>query len=156
MLIQKLSFQLKRLNPTKLKHWLARLKQNGFSASTFILLFALALLIISLNYNTYQAVINAVQDYQTLGDTKEQLSELQADQQVLEQNLEYYRSVDFRERYAYDSLNLAKPGESVYLVETSSRVSYDLETENTDPIVLHERQLWWDLLFQQISFEKIY
>lgn len=123
---------------------------HGLSWNRVIIIASLAGLILAVSLNIYVVVVNAFQNYEVLQTERAKLAELQSKNAQLESELAYYSSLEYKQRYGYDSLNLARPGEQIYLVQEADRESFELEEENPDPIQTEDNQRWWQLFFESM------
>jgi cell division protein FtsB len=137
------------------KSWNRRLQRLGkfandigLSVTNFLIIIVLSLLILAIGLNIYFAIRDATNNYSLLKVEQERLEKVQTKNKELEEKLAYYSSLEYKERYARDSLNLVKPGEQIYVVETERREEYDLVEENPDPILKENNRLWWDVILE--------
>lgn len=110
----------------------------------------LALTMIWVSYAIYYAVENAGKNYELLVAEQKKLADVRKTNEDLSHQAEYYASLEYKQRYAYDSLNLAREGERLYLIESRQREQYDLEKKNPDPVKSEDKRLWWELLIAEM------
>lgn len=122
----------------------------GMTRGKLIVISACAILAISLSFNIYVAVSQATKNYELLSIEDEKLQAERKVAEELQREEEYYKSLEYKQRYAYESLNLAKPGEKVYVIETEGRADYRPKLQNNDPIKKDDEQVWWQLIVDEV------
>jgi hypothetical protein len=110
----------------------------------------LVVLTILFSFNILQTINKAVDDYQVLSVERGKLAKIKGESNDLDKELGYYSSLDYRKQYAYDSLNLARDGESIYYIDLRDRKPLDLDKPNPDPVKRTDNKAWWNFLFGQM------
>jgi hypothetical protein len=123
------------------------LQNIGWTWSKAAITGVLIVVIITLSLDIYFSVKDAVKNYKLLAQEEQKLQEVLAESKELDEELDYYGSLEYKQRYAYDSLNLARENESIYLIETGGDIEYGAEKKNPDPIKRENKRFWWELLF---------
>jgi cell division protein FtsB len=126
------------------------LNRSGWDTTTILVVTACIIVIFAVSYNIYFAVANASQDYQALENRREELADAKERNRELNAELEYYSSLEYKQRYGHESLNLVRPGEEIYLIEKSDRADFELEKKNPDPILKDEQEVWWGFVWERI------
>ncbi|MFW5703193.1 MAG: hypothetical protein ACOCXP_04490, partial [Candidatus Dojkabacteria bacterium] len=96
----------------------------------------------------YSSVTDAAASYRVLTREQERLVTAANDQEELNEQLQYYSSLEYQQQYAYDSLNLAHEGEQLFVVETEDRTIVQELEEEIDPILRDRHDLWWELVWE--------
>jgi hypothetical protein len=146
--LKKLLFY-KKLASKKFSVVKSRLDNAGFTWTKGAIIMASTTIILILMFDIYFSVQSAVENYKLLEFEEQRLQQTEEEASELSQEIEYYSSLEFRQRYAYDSLNLARAEERLYAVQTADRQQFEIEEVNSDPIAVEDEQLWWDLLFDE-------
>ncbi len=122
----------------------------GFNWSRILIIIFLGVVFLGLIANIYASLVQAGQNYNTLVQEEEKLDKLRSRSSELQSSVDYFSSLEYKQRYAYDSLNMTRPGEQLYLVELSERESYELVRKNPEPIQEAETQQWWNYLKEML------
>ncbi len=123
----------------------------GFSGDKLAMLGLLCILAVILVFNIYSKLAEVPQNYAVMTAENERLQKAQEKKRELEQEIEYYSSLEYRRRYGYDSMNFAREGESIYLVNPGGREFVQLEETQPDPILREDNKIWWDLFWQEVG-----
>jgi len=126
------------------------LKNIGWTWTTGAIITILIFAVIALSFDIYIIITQATKNYKLLAQEQQKLDLVTQTNRKLDQDLSYYSSLEYRQRYAYDSLNLAKPGESLYIIDNSTRPDFQIKQEVVDPIAKDDPTGWWNLLFTQL------
>jgi hypothetical protein len=149
-MLKKTAFNLRKLARRHLQNFSHYLFGLGFSWGRLAALAGTVAVISGLAFNIYFSISQAQKNYKLLEIEREKLATAQSQHDKLSSELEYYSSLEYQQRYAYDSLNLARSGEDLYLVETEERALYEPESTNPDPIAQENPQVWWQLLLDEV------
>lgn len=127
------------------------LENSGFHTASVITIVVLVIIWAGLIGSIYNSVIQTAQNQQLLRQEKSKLELERVKSEKLAQQYEYYTSIEYRQRYAYDSLSLARPGEKLYSVEIEPREEYELQKKNPEPVRQGPEGDWWTLLFSWLG-----
>lgn len=134
----------------KLTIWQRVFENAGWDWTKGGIVLGLAVGTIVLIGDAYVSIDRAMKNYKSLALQEAKLQEEKKLGRELDEQLNYYASLEYKQRYAYDSLNLAREGEELYVVESREREQYSLDKPNPDPIKRDTPSLWWQLIWQQI------
>lgn len=110
-------------------------------------LIGLILLAVFLIRNIYLNLDIWLTNYQLKGEQETQLSEIQAENNRLKKAVEYYKSDFYRRKYARESLNLAEPNQTLFLVERKKEYDFLQDpAENQRVEIESNRELWIRLI----------
>lgn len=107
-------------------------------------------LIINLSNNIQQAQKNSA----LLAQRQQRLAQLQTEGKSLDEQIAYLSSLEYRERYAHSSLNLARANEDIYKVDLKTTTSTDKDERKitvTDSTPSQDWQLLWDLVARSLQ-----
>lgn len=122
----------------------------GWTGTRVLVVMACLLLTSSLIFNIYMSVTQTSKNFQLYIEEQDKLKAEQERTAKIDKDLSYYQSFEYRQRYGYDSLNLAKPGEKLYLIESSDRQKYDLQGSNPEPVKKEDNWFWWQTLARDV------
>lgn len=109
-----------------------------------LLVLLLVLGVVGVNF--YRKVEEGRRNYDVYVQELEALEELQAENDQLREELAYYNSAEYRLLYARDSLNLVRPGETLFEL-AEEIVIYDFAEEPVDLYAeLEPLDVWQHLL----------
>ena len=119
---------------------------------------ALSILLIVAAINFTRMTLEIVKSSKRLDDVKDDISLLGQQKADLEKSIEYKKSGDFIEKIARNELNLAKSGESVYVIsglvkdegnikENGSAVFVRQKESKPMAVRIKNLNLWFKLLF---------
>lgn len=143
-------FLLRFVSRKRTAKWIRIFENAGWTWTRGTVVAGLSLAIVLLTADIYISVNQAIKNYKSLAIEEAKLLETKAVGEELDRELEYYASLEYKQRYGYDSLNRARDGETLYTVDTDDRKEYELEAENPDPIRDNDAQIWWELVFKMI------
>ncbi len=123
----------------------------GFSGDKLAVLGLLTLLAVILVFNIYAKLAEVPQNYAVMTAENDRLQKAREKKLELEQEIEYYSSLEYRRRYGYDSMNFAREGESIYLINPEGRSFVELEEHQPDPILRADNKIWWDIFWQEVG-----
>lgn len=106
-------------------------------------LIGLILLCTFLIRNIYLNIDIWLTNYQLKQEKEIQLAEVQQENKRLEEAVEYYKSNFYQRKYARESLNLAKPNQTLYLVERKREYDFLQEPTNNQGVELTNNREWW-------------
>ncbi len=134
-----------------------KFKTTGWTTTNLFVIICTVFAIIAISYNIYLNISKASQNYQVLDGEKQKLQEIKKQNEQYTHLSNYYDSLEYKQRYAYDSLGMVKKGEEIYIVEKDERENYEVEKANYDPIKKENKELWWDLIWKQLikDFDQI-
>lgn len=108
----------------------------------------LILIVVFLSTNLARRVHESTQDYAVYLAEQEALAKLTAENKQLQDELDYYNSIEYRLLYARDSLNSVQPGEKLYEL-SKDIVIYSYQPE---PVRIYEEleklKIWQSLLIE--------
>ena len=119
---------------------------------------ALSILLIVAAINFTRMTLEIVKSSKRLDDVKDDISLLGQQKADLEKSIEYKKSGDFIEKIARNELNLAKSGESVYVISGLVKDEANIK-ENGSAVFVRQKEskpmavriknlnLWFKLLF---------
>lgn len=128
-----------------------KLQDLGLTSSKALMLTVIIGGIFALVFNIYVSVNSAVENYKLLAYERERLEDTREEGKELDQEIAYFSSLEYKQRYAYDSLNFARQGEELYHIETGKREGYELEEVNYDPVQKDNKSVWWQVLYEEIT-----
>lgn len=117
----------------------------------------LSILLIVAAINFTRITLEIIRSSERLDNVKSEISSLGQEKEQLEKSIEYKNSDDFIEKTARNELNMAKPGESVYVVGGLTKDAIKLKEGK--PVVTRQKEvrtlamriknlnLWFELLF---------
>lgn len=149
--MRKLLFRMRRIIRDKSTKLDKILENVGWSWSKVGTVTILSMVALTLSVNIYHSIDDAIKNYKLLAIEEQKLNEVKKQGGELDEELDYYSSLEYKQRYAYDSLNLARGNEELFQVVTEERADYDLELNNPDPILKEEKDLWWEILFDEMQ-----
>ncbi len=121
-----------------------KLLEQGFSLGKVLLFVVLVGIVTGVGVNISLNISRARVSYAVLETENQRLLLAKAESAKLEQDLEYYSSLEYRKRYAYDSLNLARDGEEIYIIDGATRDDFSFEQVEVDPVKRNDSKYWWD------------
>lgn len=109
---------LKRLLNFKVfvKSTFFRFRTKRLNIKFFLLDLSLVIIIVALTFNIFIAYKEGVDNLTQLRQEEDKLAKLQEENARLNEEENYYRSIEFRKAYAKDSLNMSGEGETLYYV----------------------------------------
>jgi cell division protein FtsB len=110
-------------------------------------LIGLVLLSIFLIRNIYLNIDIWLTNYQLKGEKESQVQEIKAENDRLKKAVEYYKSNFYQRKYARESLNLAEPNQTLFLVERKREYDFLQEPEQQQMVEIESnRNLWIRLI----------
>ena len=149
--IRRFIFNINRRGGAKSKQLRKVLSGIGLDWTMVGLIGLLVFIIFALSYNTYSSIERAIRGSRLLEIERQKLEEEKRKAEELELELQYFSSLEYRQRYAYDSLNLARPGERIYNIEFGDRERYEISSYNPDPIQVDDHRKWWNTVFEIVK-----
>jgi cell division protein FtsB len=127
----------------KVKSFGSKLKGKNISVKFLLFDLALLIIIVTLTSNIYRAYNDGVRNLGRLKIEEEKLIKLQEENAKLNEEENYYKSIEFRKAYARDSLNLSKEGETLYLVIRDENEEEAVEEDLLfDPNTVNKSKQW--------------
>jgi cell division protein FtsB len=127
----------------KVKSFGSKIKGKNISVKFLLFDLALLIIIVTLTSNIYRAYNDGVRNLGRLKIEEEKLIKLQEENSKLNEEENYYKSIEFRKAYARDSLNLSKEGETLYLVIRDENEEVALEEDLLfDPNTVNKSKQW--------------
>ncbi len=144
MLFRKLKYSLSVI----LREAISTVREIGLSWKYVGLILLSLSLITYLSVSIFRVISRGRQNYELIALETEKLNKLKGEGEVLSEESEYDRSLEFEENYARNSLNYARPNQELYFVKREEQIDYEYLQKNKDPIVLDMNKEWWvTLLF---------
>ena len=129
-------------------NWLNKaFKSIGLAWNYVVIIFFMLLIILLMSINIFDVYQRGKKNLDQLEMEAELLDKLLLENNLLSEELEYYKSKDFIEIFAHESLGLGKTTEQLLKFDRTGDITYDLEDPNTDPIILEENLVWWKKIF---------
>jgi cell division protein FtsB len=109
---------LKKISNSKntFKTSLSKMKSKRLNLKFFLLDLSLVIVIVALTFNIFIAYKEGVDNLTQLRQEEDKLIKLQEENARLNEEENYYRSIEFRKAYAKESLNMSGQGETLYYV----------------------------------------
>ena len=92
------------------------MKSKRLNLKFFLLDLSLVIVIVALTFNIFIAYKEGVDNLTQLRQEEDKLIKLQEENARLNEEENYYRSIEFRKAYAKESLNMSGQGETLYYV----------------------------------------
>lgn len=141
---------LKKLSNSKtfVKSSLSRLRTKRLNFKFFLLDLSLVIVIIALTFNIFIAYKEGVDNLTQLRQEEDKLAKLQEENARLNEEENYYRSIEFRKAYAKESLNMTGQGETLYYVLREENNNSIEATQNLyDYSLMRNIDAWKLLIF---------
>ena len=114
-----------------------RLYTRGWVSVVFVVGVTLLLLV-----SFGRVITNAQNNIEVYQFEQSGLTTLQADNQSLQHQLDYYNSFEYKRLYARDFLHLAEPGETLYKI-AGNQTYYQIDQQKPNFVTADTYGYWW-------------
>ncbi|HEC66378.1 MAG TPA: hypothetical protein ENI23_13910 [bacterium] len=142
MLVKKVRYAFQSL----LRSLTGALREIGISWQYISLIIISLVTILYLSFSIYSVVKRGKENFDRIEQENERFLSLQKEGEALEDELEYTRSLEFKESFVRDSLNYARSNQDIYYIKREEEIEYEYLEKNKDPIVIDNSKEWWQVL----------
>lgn len=93
--------------------------------------------------NIYLNIDIWLTNYQLKDTQAMHLERVKSENERLNKAVEYYKSNFYQQKYARESLNLARPNQKLYLVERKQEYDFLQEPVKQDRVEISDNREWW-------------
>lgn len=139
---------LKKLSnlSTLIKSSFSKLRTKRLNLKFFLLDLSALIVIIVIAFNIFTAYKKGADNLTQLRQEEDKLAKLQEENARLNEEENYYRSIEFRKAYAKESLNMSGQGETLYYVLREEDTDSSQTTQNLYDFSEMENIDAWKLL----------
>ena len=139
---------LKKLSniSTFIKSSFSKLRTKRLNLKFFLLDLSALIVIIVIAFNIFTAYKKGADNLTQLRQEEDKLAKLQEENARLNEEENYYRSIEFRKAYAKESLNMSGQGETLYYVLREEDTDSSQTTQNLYDFSEMENIDAWKLL----------